>query len=203
MDLNNEDFRRVKNQNNNSEQLTQETFKALVDAIIPRTPELAEEYGEIQYYGALDLYTDEYMVWSLNNYYIPLAKPMAQLLNLAAEQLEINDGNERKTLFAELEPYDRFRALVLLEELKLYFPDMLIPMQNYPGLLSVTNDLVRLTMLGYYSEWSGYGSTRLETPNERILEYYPVSWEQVGYPGPSFSYRALVTEYYKTRKVNL
>jgi hypothetical protein len=203
MDLNNEDFRRKKNQNNNSEQLTQETFKALVDAIIPRTPELAEEYGEIQYYGALDLYTDEYMVWSLNNYYIPLAKPMAQLLNLAAEQLEINDGNERKTLFAELEPYDRFRALVLLEELKLYFPDMLIPMQNYPGLLSVTNDLVRLTMLGYYSEWSGYGSTRLETPNERILEYYPVSWEQVGYPGPSFSYRALVTEYYKTRKVNL
>lgn len=120
---------------------TEVTFKAFVDAIIPRTPELAEEYGRIQYFGALDLHTDEYLALSLNYYYFS------------------------------------------------YLP---IAFKNNPELvLFSTGELNSLTMMGYYSEWSGYGSTRLNSPNHRKLEYFPLSWKQIGYPGPSSGYRAL------------
>ena len=104
-------------------QYTNETFQAFADAVIPRTPRLAEEYGKIQYFGALDLHTDEYLFLT----------------------------------FA----------------------------------YSFVGSLIRFTMMGYYSEWSGYGSTRLEAPDQRKLEYFPLSWKQVGYPGPSLGYRAL------------
>jgi len=185
----------------NSLKRTQETFQALVDAIIPRTPGLAEEYGRIQFFGALDLHTDEYITLSLNYYYIPLAEPMAEMLDVAAEQLVIMDGNNRLvnfsrfmggSAFAAIDPSDRFRALTLLEQQNSYLADLPIPFQDDPELiLYTTSSLNQFTMMGYYSEWSGYGSTRLETPNQRILEYYPLSWKQVGYPGPSLGYRAL------------
>jgi len=180
---------------------TQETFQAFVDAIIPRTPGLAEEYGRIQFFGALDLHIDEYIYLSLNYYYIPLAEPTAEMLDVAAEQLVIMDGNNRLvnfsrfmggSAFAAIDPSDRLRALTLLEQLNMYLADLPIPFQNNPELiLYITSTLNRFTMMGYYSEWSGYGSTRLKTPNQRKLEYYPISWKQVGYPGPSLGYRAL------------
>jgi hypothetical protein len=132
---------------------TEEIFRAFADAIIPRSPELAEEYGKVQYFGALDLHTDEYLILSLNSYYIPIAKTTAEALDLASEQLVILSGDEL--------------------------------------ILSAISALNRFTMMGYYSEWSGYGSTRLAAPDQRILEFYPLSWEQVGYPGPSLGYRAL------------
>jgi len=197
----NPDNKLINYQLNNSQQHTQATFQALVDAIVPRTPRLAEEYGRIQYYGALDLYTDEYLIMSLNHYYIPLAKPTAQMLDVAAEQLVLIRGNERLLdfsmypgggTFAALAPSDRFRALTLLEQLQVNLTNLPIPFQDNPELvLSITFALNRFTLMGYYSEWSGYGSTRLDTPNQRILEYFPLNWQQVGYPGPSLGYRAL------------
>lgn len=60
--------------------------------------------------------------------------------------------------------------------------------------------LSKLTMRGYYSEWYGYGSTRLNNLNQRILESYPLSWEQAGYPGPSLSYIPFVKQYKQTKK---
>lgn len=51
--------------------------------------------------------------------------------------------------------------------------------------------VIGTTMMGYYSEWYGYGSTRLNEPNQRVLEFYPFSWKQIGYPGPSLGYHAL------------
>jgi hypothetical protein len=186
---------------NYSLQDTQETFKALVDAIIPRSPILAKEYGKIQYFGALDLHINEYMILSLNSYYIPLAEPIAKVLDIASEQLVIIlDGNNLLInsmlpgggTFAALSPSDRFRTLTLLEQNKVYFTDLLIPFQNNSeSIISTISSLNRFTMMGYYSEWSGYGSTRLYAPDQRRLEYFPLSWEQVGYPGPSLGYRAL------------
>lgn len=191
----------INNQYDNSLLHTQETFMALVDAIIPQTPGLAEVYGKIQYFGALDSYIDEYLILSLNNSYIPLAKPTAQMLDIAAEQLVSIGGNEEALdfsqfpnggTFAALAPIDRFRALTLLEQLEVNLDALPIPFLNNPGfVLSITSTLNRFTLMGYYSEWSGYGSTRLETPSHRKLEYYPFSWQQVGYPGPSLGYRAL------------
>jgi hypothetical protein len=189
------------NDHNNTLQYTQDTFKAFVDAVIPRSPILAEEYGRIQFYGALDLYTDEYMMMTLNSYYIPLAIPTAEMLNIAAEQLVFMGGNSKLFnylrfpaggIFAALSPEDRFRAVTLLDELYVNLAELPEPFQDNPGLvLNITSLLVRYTMMGYYSEWSGYGSTRLLTPNQRMLEYYPLSWSQIGYPGPSLGYRAL------------
>jgi hypothetical protein len=184
-----------------SSQHTEETFQAFVDAIIPRSPELAEEYGKIQYFGALDLHTDEYMVLSLNSYYIPLAEPMAEALDIASEQLVILDRENqffrispKEVTFKAFDPIDRFRALTLLEQNEVYFAEQMAPVLNNPGLiLSAIGRLNRFTMMGYYSEWSGYGSTRLDAPDQRRLEFYPLSWKQIGYPGPSLGYRALRT----------
>lgn len=199
--FNKPDYKMIHYQRNYSSQRTQETFQALVDAIIPRTLGLADEYGRIQYFGALDLHTDEYLSMSLDDYYMPLAKPTAEMLDVAAEQLVFMDGNNKSInfsrfmgggTFAAIDPSDRFRALTLLEQLKVYLADLPLPFRDNPGLVrSITGELNRFTMMGYYSEWSGYGSTRLELPNQRKLEYFPISWKQVGYPGPSLGYRAL------------
>ena len=198
----NPDEKMIKYQNQSLKR-TQETFQAFVDAVIPRTPGLAEEFGRIQFFGALDLHTEEYLIYSLNYYYIPLAEPMADLLDISAEQLVIRDGNNSLmnfskfmggSAFAALDPSDRFRALTLLEKLNIYLADLPIPFQDNPeSILYNTSTLNRFTMMGYYSEWSGYGSTRLETPEQRKLEYHPLSWKQIGYPGPSLGYRALRT----------
>lgn len=111
-------------------QISNSIIHFLVDEIIPRTPDLAEEYGEIQLYGALDLDVDQYVISIL------------QEENIAPN--EIYDIN-----------------------------------------------INRLVTMGFYSEWSGYGSTRLKPPNERVFEFPPISWKQVGYPGPSLGYHAL------------
>ena len=184
-----------------SSRRTQETFQAYVDAVIPRTPGLAEEFGRIQFFGALNLHTDEYVTLSLNYYYIPMAEPTAEMLDVAAEQLVIMDANKSLvnfsrfmggSAFAAIDHNDRFRAITLLEQLNIYLADLPIPFQgNSELILYTTSSLNRFTMMGYYSEWSGYGSTRLETPNQRILEYHPLSWKQIGYPGPSLGYRVL------------
>ncbi len=197
--FNNPDNNIINYQYNNSMQYTRNTFKALVDAIIPRTPELAEEYGRIQYFGALDLHTYEFIILTLNNYYTPLANSTAELLDEAAEQVVFMEEPERLFnfsrlsgggTFAALSPSNQFRALTLLEQG--YLEDLPIVFYDNQGfVLSANIILNRNTMLGYYSEWFGYGTTRLETPNQRILEFYPLSWQQIGYPGPSLGYRAL------------
>ena len=180
---------------------TQATFQAFADAIIPRTPGLAEEYGRIQFFGALDAHTDEYIILSLNYYEIPLAESTAEMLDAVAEHLVIMDGNNRLinfsrflggSAFTAIDPSDRFRALTLLESLNSNLADLPVPFHDNPELLLYTiSTLNRFTMMGYYSEWLGYGSTRLDSVNQRKLEYHPFSWKQIGYPGPSLGYRAL------------
>jgi hypothetical protein len=184
-----------------SDQYIMETFKALVDAIIPCTPGLAEEYGKIQLFGALYFHTDEYLTVTLNHYSIPLAEPTAAMLDTAAEQLVFLGKNSRLLdfssypgggTFAALAPGDRFRAMTLLDKLEVNLSDLQYPYKDNPDfVITFTGALIRYTMIGYYSEWAGYGTTRLESPNDRKLEFYPLSWEQINYPGPSLGYRAV------------
>ncbi len=124
-------------------------YQLIVDAIIPRSPLLAYEYGIIQYYGALDLHIDEFLQITRENLGIAPDVPLPELLDFAKRQTPMSS-----------EIYELF-------------------------------PVVSTTMMGYYSEWSGYGTTRLNKPNQRILEYNPISWKQVGYPGPSLGYHAL------------
>jgi hypothetical protein len=182
-------------------QHTEKTFKALVDAIIPRTPKLAKEYGEVQYFGALDLYIYEYVILSLNNYNVLLAKSIAKLVDAAAERLVLINQNKalrnfsefnEKNSFIGLSVIEQFKALTLLKYFTIHFEKVSTLFQdNSEFIVSIDSILSRYTIMGYYSEWSGYGNTRLNTPNQRILESYPLSWKQIGYPGPSIGYRAL------------
>lgn len=171
---------------------TRQTFLALVEVIIPQTPRLAQEYGRIQYYGAKDLNIDEYLIMSFNNYPIPLTNSIAQLLDAAASQLFTINGSLGLGIFIALSPRDRMRVLISIEELAIDLDRLPEPFKNDSELvLSVIEAIKRLTLMGYYSEWSGYGSTRLDPPDRRVLEFFPISWQQVGYPGPSLGYRAL------------
>jgi hypothetical protein len=184
---------------------TKETFMALVDAIIPRTPELAKKYGEYMEYGALDQDTDEYNIMLLNRLYVPMANLIAELLDVLANQLMFVDNKSNQLnlsnrgAFGRLNPVDRFRAMLLAEQLELEESELLIPFLNYPGVINLLTAQTRFTDLGYYSEWFGYGTTKFKEPNQRVLEFKPNSWQQVGYPGRSFSYINDVREYYKIR----
>ena len=128
---------------------SQTIYQILVDLIIPRSPLLAYEYGVIQYYGALDLHIDEYLLLTRESLGFSVLLPLMQ-------GFDINQIPD-----------------LLSEELNTEFP------------------VIGTTMLGYYSEWFGYGTTRMNKPNERVFEFAPISWKQIGYPGPSLGYHAL------------
>lgn len=149
------------------------TMEVFVNAIIPRTPKLAVEFGRIQYYGALDLQTDVYIVWILQYYYSPFMTELAPIWESAANQF----------LFYPLsqQHYDNTNHTALSDSLT----------NDTGSFNSIIFKLIRYTMMGYYSEWYGYGKTRLLSPNQRTLQFYPLSWKQIGYPGPSLGYRAL------------
>ncbi len=150
-------------------------YQYFVNEIIPRTPELADTYGMIQYYGALDSQIDEYLIMNLDSLETPLAIPVAELLNAAYSDSGVLVSPE---VLPELAGTGNLPQ----------------PFRNNQGLIvSTVHTLVTWTMMGYYSEWAGYGSTRLETPDQRVLEYAPISWSQIGYPGPSLGYRGLRT----------
>ncbi len=193
----------IKFQSNHPLPLTVETFKALTDAVVPKTSELSV--------GALELHTEDYLIWTLNHFVtlvfvkkgipVPLANATADMLNIAANELIKKDGNikpicsdiiSEKGTFAALEPNDRFRAISLLEKLQLNLTNLPIPFyQNKGNVLAVTRLLTSLTSFGYYSDWSAFDSTRLETPEKRIIEEFPAGWKEVGYPGISKGYHAL------------
>lgn len=211
MDFYKQAFDFIKFQTNNTLPQTKGAFKALVDAIVPVTPELTEKQGSIQSFGALDAHIDEYQIWSLDHYLslkilidefdINVANLTAGLMNTAAKQL-IHTGRNKKPInqeieseegtFAALAPIDRLRAITILENLEVDIGSLPIPFNIYPSFaLSSCFSLALLTILGYYTEWSGYGSTRMETPDKRKLEHFPIGWKQVGYPGVSKGYRVL------------
>lgn len=187
---------------------TYDTLMAFVDAVIPRTPMLAQVYGDVMYYGAVDFFTDEYLYMMLNEYTIPYTNLIAEILNIAAYRFLSMEGNDNRiyeqnrVYFAELPPEDRFRALSLFDQFDEYFSDFTI-FQQYPGLVDITSSLYRFVILGYYSEWFGYGTTRLEEPNRREMQYDPLSWEQIGYPGPAISNIDFVNQYYTIRNTNI
>lgn len=204
-------FEMIKFQSKNILPQTSAAFRALVDAVVPNTPELADRQGSVQSFGALDLHIDEYQIWTLDHYLsfiivaaefnIYLANATAEMLNIAAKQLIDTEENKKPVniaslpkegAFAALEPSDRFRAITLLQQLKVDLSGLPIPFHNNPGfILGLTGIISILATKGYYSEWSGYGSTRLETPEKRKIEHFPTGWKQVGYPGPSMGYHAL------------
>ncbi|QLD90057.1 hypothetical protein HWV07_13845 [Natronomonas salina] len=72
--------------------------------------------------------------------------------------------------------------------------DLLSPMVTDVGILKyVVMACNGLHGFGYYTEWSGYGETKTNTPNERVMqvdESEVQSRQQSGYPGPADGYAA-------------
>lgn len=170
----------------------QNTFQALVDAIIPRTPMLAQEYGRIQYYGALDQQIDQFLIYELEHYKIPMALPTAEILDAAAGLWRSRQGYYGPISFAMLSPVERLSVLGMLRQETEDTEVLSIVSQVDPWLWRTAISMLdTYTLMGYYSEWFGYGTTRLNPPQERVLEFKPISWLQVGYPGPSLGYRVL------------
>ncbi|WP_248928234.1 hypothetical protein [Paenibacillus hamazuiensis] len=188
---------------------TLETFKAMVEAVVPGMhPPNAPP--TVLTAGAADLAVHEYIVWELDHSLalfigyaltaVPLATATAMMLDSAAVQL-ISSGQAADPPihpameggpFASLSPRDRIRTMACLEQLRIDLGSLPPPYKDDGGLVKFIIDyLNRGTMFGNYSEWSAYGTTRLNTPAARRLEYFPVSWRQVGYPGASLGYRAL------------
>ncbi|MEI7026968.1 hypothetical protein [Paenibacillus sp. y28] len=186
------------------------TFRALVEAIVPGMPPGAGGPGAEYWAGAADLGIHEYLIWELDHSLalacclglanIPLAAPTATMLNEGAAQY-IAAG---KALippcytssggwpFASLSPCDRIRVLAMLEQLDMDIGPFPLPYRHDGGLIRFMADYLNwATMFGFYSEWSAYGTTRLRTPTERVLECFPTGWRQAGYPGVAKGYRAL------------
>lgn len=176
---------------------TRATFMAFVDAVIPST------------FGALDLRIDDFLIWTLDHNIsiqgewgvrtIPLSAPTAEILDIAATQLILSgalktypnfstspDGGP----FAALSPGDRFEAIHLLETLQVDLQILPPPYRNNMGLVKfmVTN-LHQTVMMGYYSEWFSFGSTRLALPEDRFPKNQNMTWNFVSYPGTSMGYR--------------
>ncbi|QMV43928.1 hypothetical protein [Cohnella cholangitidis] len=187
-----------------SNSYTYVTFRALVDAIVPCTPELSV-FGADLAIGGVQLAIHEYMIWEMDHSLtldlgrypevMPLAAPTAGLLNAGAIQLaasgKANYAVPGSVPFASLSPENRIRTLALLENLQVDLGALPPPYRNDGGLVKFVVDFLnRQTMFGNYSEWSAYGTTRLATPTERRLEYFPIGWRQTGYPGVSKGYRA-------------
>lgn len=189
---------------------TRAVFKAFADMQIPKTYEMKNNNSELLS-GALNSEIYKYHIWSLNfqltvsvfkkNIRVKLANSTAKMLNVSAGQLIVFNKNKDPINYYKLAKYgpfvalssnDRYRAVNLLEKLDLDLSKLPIPFRNTPDLiLSVLDAINLLTTLGYYHEWSGYGKTKTKMPAKRKLIYNPISWEQIGYPGPSKGYRAL------------
>lgn len=150
----------------------------------------------IRSFGALAANIHEYQIWSLEHNLllvffrlrlnVRLANATAEMLNIAAEKL-----TGARCTFDRLKTDDRFRALFALEKMEVNPEVLPIPFRNNPGFVrEIIGVLTLLVTSGYYSEWSGYGLTRLLPPEKRRLEHFPIGWKQVGYPGPAKGYHA-------------
>jgi hypothetical protein len=127
------------------------------------------------------------------------SKSTAQVLDAAAIQLVWSGQTEclihvwsypTDGAFAALSCNDRLKAIDLLEKLEINIKNLPEPYKNNPGLIqSIKNTLFQIALLGFYSEWAGYGTSRFNRPDYRRLEYFPPGWIQTNYPGVSFGYR--------------
>ncbi|GAB3804796.1 hypothetical protein [Virgibacillus kimchii] len=134
----------------------------------------------------------------LNQYPVPLAYPTAVMLDIAANQL-VNSHQVKPLaqslftgggMFSQLSRENRLRTLSALESLEIDLYLLPPPFQNNGGMVKhVTDAINRFSVFGFYSEWPGYGLTRLYPPNDRQLEFFPPGWQQAGYPGVALGYR--------------
>lgn len=180
---------------------TRGTFAALVDALVPETPELAER-GEEHVPGGLSVDLEVAVIERVNNFLethgvasafgetVPLAPAVATLLDVAAAELLVRRRAEdglntpdeafSRGVFSRLSREDRLRALRLLEDEGAIA--RLSERFDAAGLGAVqflASSLPILVEFVYYSEaTAGEGEAR------------SLGWRQADYPGPADGYAA-------------
>ncbi|WP_438449025.1 hypothetical protein [Gorillibacterium sp. sgz5001074] len=177
-------------------------FKALSDTVVPAA------YGEP---GAVDYGVEHFIMWQLDHMVtvpsdlgqipVQLSRATASLLDAAAATWCISVQHPGSPpapvcpvpgLFASLNTRDRAGALSLLQGPRLELGSLPSPYTYNAGFVrTMFHVLTTLPMMGFYSEWIGYGTTRLLSPDYRVMERFPEGWRQAGYPGPSYGYREL------------
>ncbi|MFC5971605.1 hypothetical protein ACFPYI_09705 [Halomarina salina] len=289
---------------------TADTYRAIVDAIVPRTPELEDELGPEHVPGGVDVGLEKFLIWDFDHFQEIRAEMVTEKDDLAAAKMPrsmfevtLDTGGLGSTLDAVtdladlslLDLVDLGLDTDALEEVLTFGPveryevgfdslgdsgpaefDLVVEtatetthrvLQNYPyaaaftlvfdvvaaefvvrgnnedpvsaneqfpgggtftrlsredrlrclwsivdgGLIDDLDELLSpfvpdlgilkyvvmavngLHGFGYYTEWSGYGSTKTDTPNERDLQTGAgevQSRQQSGYPGPADGYAA-------------
>jgi hypothetical protein len=177
---------------------TRGTFAALVDAVVPETPELADR-GEEHVPGGLAVGLETAVIERVDNFLethgaaaavsdaVPLAPVVATLLDITAVELLVRRRTEdglhtpdeecSRGVVARLARADRLRALRLLEDEGVvarladrYDSAALGVVQFLASSLPILIEFV------YYSELTGEDGDG------------SLGWEQTGYPGPAEGY---------------
>lgn len=201
------------------------TFRAVADAVVPTTPGLADELGREHVPGGPEVGLGDFLVVYVNDLFqfglpglgargnLPLAGPVASILDAAALALVERDGNADEpdpgrvedllgsapppasrdaVTFAALSREDRLRALGLLGEIGAEIRALDgEPLELDAGLVGQL--VVGFAEMIYYSEWSGYEEFA-RPPSELVHSNDPEAvqgWRQTGYPGVAPGYAAL------------
>lgn len=177
-----------------TEPTTRATYSAIVEAVIPETPDVATELGEEHEPGGREIGLDAYLIEYVNTLFsagtpagevgnLRLAELVAKLCDVAAVELLARAENEETPdpqrveaglVFAALAPDDRLRALALLDEkefdtgqLAELTNDLGVPLPALEGTAGLVPQLVvAFTQVIYYSEWEGYDDLSAP-PSER------------------------------------
>lgn len=182
---------------------TRGTFAALVDALLPETPEL-EARGSEHVPGGLEVGLEEAVVERVNNFVetqgaaalagdtVPLAPAVAALLDAAAAELLLRRRAEdglrspeaafSRGPFSRLGREDRLRALRLLEA------------EGVVAALSERFDAASLGTIQFLAsslpilvEFTYYSETTAAEDEARSL-----GWRQADYPGPADGYEVVL-----------
>jgi len=166
------------------------TFRALVDLLIPETPELTNELGEEHQAGGLNVELERVTVEYLDSTIpiaippanedtgAPLSEALADLMDTGASALLAQGKNTSPPdptrfpgggPFASLSRVDRRRALAQLERGR--------------DLTFIVTVLVAIPMLLYYSERTGY-TDFAAPPGERGFTGAVQSWAAYPFAGP-------------------
>lgn len=175
---------------------TSDTFAALVDAVIPETPDIGAELGQEHDPGGLAVDLDEFLVTYVNTLFqagapvlghvedARLAEVVAGVLDAAAIELLVRGVNAHDPgghapesedwsaggPFSRLHREDRVRAVGLFDEENKEFHTAALPGPVVEGDAGLVGQLVvAFTEVVYYSEWQGYedGAGLTVSPSER------------------------------------
>ena len=186
------------------------TYRAVVDVVVPRTPELCEELGAEHGTGGLDVGIDELLPRLIDEFVapeaavpgidlgeanvsgttteetVPLSEAVAGALEAAAQALLASEGNEDDPEPGRFGPAGGTFAALSRRDRRAAMSRL----EDGDGRFVVAL-VTAFPAILYYSEASGYEDA-LGPPSELDLDESDLpGWEQAGYPGPADGYAAL------------